>query len=166
MLKNKNIEINQDIINQELMKTKYMEETVLKMLSQDILINLRFLKDNLLSEWEFENNKAEFKEIEKFYDPSLKIRLIFKVNNEKEIKYTLNEDVQDMLENFMIKKSDDKRACEIIKSVIEYEYFKKENKKSYELDLDTINLLMDKVEDLREKYNISNKQAKKLYIAF
>ncbi|QQO92684.1 hypothetical protein CPT_Madawaska_027 [Staphylococcus phage Madawaska] len=166
MLKNKNIEINQDIIDQELMKTKYMEEAMLKVLNQDLVINLRFLKDNLLSDWEFENNTAEFKEIEKFYDPSLKIRLIFKVNNEKEIKYTLNEDVQDMLENFMIKKADDERACQIIKSVIEYEFFKKENKKGHDLDMDTIDLLMGKVNELKIKYNISNKQAKKLYIAF
>src|SRR5699024_1384004 len=165
MLKNKNIEINQDIINNELMKTKYMEEAMLKVLNQDLVINLRFLKDNLLTRWEFENNTAEFKEIEKFYDPSLKIRLIFKVNG-KEIKYTLNEDIQDMLETFMIKKSDDERACEIIKSVIEFEYFKKVNKKGHDLDMDTINLLMDEVNRLKDKYNISNKQAKKLYIAY
>src|SRR5699024_2214726 len=165
MLKNKNIEINQDIINNELMKTKYMEEAMLKVLNQDLVINLRFLMDNLLTGWEFENNTAEFKEIEKFYDPSLKIRLIFKVNG-KEIKYTLNEDIQDMLGNFMIKKADDERACEIIKSVVEYEFFKKENKKGHELDMNTIDLLMGKVNELKIKYNISNKQAKKVYISF
>src|SRR5699024_2052979 len=121
MLKNKNIK------NNEIKKTKYIEEAMLKVLNQELVNNLRILKDNLITRWEFENNKAEFKEIEKFYDPSIKIRLIFKVNG-KEIKYTLNEDIQDMLGNFMIKKADDERACEIIKYVDEYELFKKETK--------------------------------------
>ncbi|QPI17018.1 hypothetical protein [Staphylococcus phage vB_StaM_SA1] len=164
MLKNIDVEINQDIINSELLKTKYLEEAVNNVIKNDFVLNLRYLKDNMISSWSFDEVVATFEDIETFYDPDKKVNIVFNVND-KEIKYTLNEEVQEMLYNFMIKKSDDERACSIIKSIVEFEYFKKVNKKG-NLDLETISLLMDKVEELKIKYNISYKQAKKLYIAF
>lgn len=164
MLKNIDVEINQDIINSELLKTKYLEEAVNNVIKNDFVLNLRYLKDNMINSWSFNEAVATFEDIETFYDPDKKVSILFDVNG-KEIKYILNDEVQEMLYNFMIKKSDDERACDIIKSIVEYEYFKKVNKKG-NLDLEMIGLLMDKVEELKSKYNISHKQAKKLYIAF
>lgn len=165
MLKNKEFEINQDIINNELLKTKYLEMEITRMLKNDLLLNLRYLKDNLLSSWLFDMSVAHFTNLEVFYDPDYKVKMTFIVDD-KNIEYTLNEVVQEMIYNFMIKKSDDEKACDIIKSIVEFEYFKKMNKNGHDIDMEYANLLMDKVKELQNKYNISNKQAKKLYIAY
>lgn len=163
MLKNKEISLNEDIINNELLKQKYLQKEILTMLSRDLRLNLSFIKDHLLRSWKFDDNVANFEDIEAFHDPQYKITIIFKINGNEEIKYEMNESIQDIFMDFM-NSGKDERAVEIIKALIEFEYKKKLIRKgNHSLDRDTINELMSVINDLSLKYNLSKKQGRKMF---
>lgn len=136
------------------------------MINKDLSINLRIIQEHQLKEWEFDNNKASFEEVEVFYDPSYRINLHFNINDD-DFSIKLNEPFQEILFDFIVRKNKDERAINFIKALAEFEFYKKQIRKDkHELDFNTVNEMMIKVNQLREKYNISKKQAKRIFIAF
>lgn len=135
----------------------------------DLRISVKYILENMIKDLKFKYRDSEINS-EFFYLGMMNnsaITFEYKVNSEKFDNKKVNlvftrEEETNMLNNFL--KKSDERLAEVLSAVIIFESFKaNESELKHEKMVEFLSLAQEVIDDLSNKYNISNKQARKLF---